>query len=652
MSIYKSLLKKYWGYDDFRGIQREIIESIGSGHDTLGLMPTGGGKSITFQVPALAREGTCVVITPLIALMKDQVENLRRRGIRAAAIYSGLTREEIVITLENCIFGAVKILYVSPERLSSDLFQAKLRHMNVSFITVDEAHCISQWGYDFRPSYLEIAKIRKLVPHAPVLALTATATPQVVEDIQDKLASPSPPPIPPIPPSPTSSTRTTSFSVFRMSFERQNLSYVVRRAADKREQLIHILKNVKGSAIVYTRSRRRTKEFAELLNEAGISATFYHAGLETAAKDERQLAWQNDQIRVMVATNAFGMGIDKPDVRVVIHVDCPDSVEAYFQEAGRAGRDGQKAYAVLLYNDADHRKLEKRISDTFPEKDFIREVYEHLAFFYQIGVGSGYNHTFEFNIDKFCHAFHHFPIQVDSALKILNRAGYIEYTEEQDNQARVMFTVSRNELYRLENNTDNEERVITALLRNYGGLFTDYNYIDESFIAQQCDLQSQQVYMILKSLSQRHILHFIPQKKTPYIRYTQRREDKEHIQLMPVIYEERKAQYADRIHAMIGYATNDAVCRSRQLLRYFGEENDHDCRQCDVCLSHRPEGMVSEPRFNEAMEKILALLDDGKPHPITDLRDIQLPTDELNAALDYLFQEEYIRQSDGLLLKL
>ena len=641
---YQSILRKYWGYDDFRGIQREIIESIGSGHDTLGLMPTGGGKSITFQVPALSKEGTCVVITPLIALMKDQVENLRRRGIRAAAIYSGLTREEIIITLENCIFGAVKILYVSPERLSSDLFQAKLRHMNVSFITVDEAHCISQWGYDFRPSYLEIAKIRKLIPNAPVLALTATATPAVVQDIQAKL---SPPDISLTPnPSPL-----TSFNVFRMSFERRNLAYVVRHATDKREQLIHILKNVKGSAIVYTRSRRRTKEFAELLNEAGISATFYHAGLDTVTKDERQLAWQNDKTRVMVATNAFGMGIDKPDVRVVIHIDCPDSVEAYFQEAGRAGRDGLKAYAVLLYNDADHRKLEKRIADTFPEKDFIREVYEHLAFFYQIGVGSGYNHTFEFNIDKFCHAFHHFPIQVDSALKILNRAGYIEYTEEQDNQARVMFTVSRNELYRLENNTDNEERVITALLRNYGGLFTDYNYIDESFIAQQCGLQAQQVYMILKSLSQRHILHFIPQKKTPYIRYTQRREDKEHVQLMPVIYEERKTQYADRIHAMIGYATNDNVCRSRQLLRYFGEENDHDCRQCDVCLSHRSEGMVSEPRFNEAMEKILALLDDGKPHPMTDLRDLQLPTDELKAALDYLFQEEYLRQSDGQISK-
>lgn len=649
---YQQILRQYWGYDDFRGIQREIIESIGSGHDTLGLMPTGGGKSITFQVPALSKEGTCIVITPLIALMKDQVENLRRRGIRAAAIYSGLTHEEIIITLENCIFGAVKILYVSPERLGSDLFQTKLRHMHVSFITVDEAHCISQWGYDFRPSYLEIAKIRKLVPNAPVLALTATATPAVVQDIQAKL---SPPDISLTPhPSPLTSNPLplTSFNVFRMSFERENLAYVVRRATDKREQLIHILKNVKGPAIVYARSRRRTKEFAELLNEAGISATFYHAGLDTVTKDERQLAWQNDKTRVMVATNAFGMGIDKPDVRVVVHIDCPDSVEAYFQEAGRAGRDGLKAYAVLLYNDADHRKLEKRISDTFPEKDFIREVYEHLAFFYQVGVGSGYNHTFEFNIDKFCHAFRHFPIQVDSALKILNRAGYIEYTEEQDNQARVMFTVSRNELYRLENNSDNEERVITALLRNYGGLFTDYNYIDESFIAQQCGLQAQQVYMILKSLSQRHILHFIPQKKTPYIRYTQRREDKEHIQLMPVIYEERKAQYADRIHAMISYATNDSVCRSRQLLRYFGEENDHDCRQCDVCLSHRSGGMVSEPRFNGAMEKILALLDDDKPHPITDLRDIQLSTDELNAALDYLFQEEYLRLDDGLLLKL
>ena len=632
MISYQEILKQYWGYDDFRGIQREIIESIDSGHDTLGLMPTGGGKSITFQVPALCQDGTCIVITPLIALMKDQVDHLRRRGIRAAAIYSGLTREEIVITLENCIFGDIRILYVSPERLASDLFQTKLRHMRVSFITVDEAHCISQWGYDFRPSYLQIAQIRKLVPNAPVLALTATATPAVVQDIQQKL-----------------SQKDTNFNVFRMSFERKNLAYVVRHAPDKREQLIHILESVKGSAIVYARSRRRTKEYAELLTEAGISATFYHAGLDSAVKDERQRGWQQDKIRVMVATNAFGMGIDKPDVRLVIHIDCPDSIEAYFQEAGRAGRDGRKAYAVLLYNDADQRKLEKRIADTFPEKDYIRKVYEHLAYFYQVGVGSGYNHIFEFNIDQFCHTFRHFPIQADAALKILDRAGYIEYTEEQDNQARVMFTIGRDDLYRLENTSPNEEKVITAMLRNYGGLFTDYNFIDESFIAQQTQLEPQQVYMTLKGLSQRHILHFIPQKKTPYIRYTQRREDMVHVHIPPSVYEERKAQFEERIHAMINYAKDDAVCRSRQLLRYFGEESDHDCHQCDVCLSHRSEGLVSEPRMNEAMERILALLDDGQPHPLTELRDLQLPVDELDAALTYLLKEEYIRQSDGLL---
>ena len=628
---YRDILRQYWGYDDFRGIQREIIESIGSGHDTLGLMPTGGGKSITFQVPALCSEGTCIVITPLIALMKDQVQNLRRHGIQAAAIYSGLSREEIIITLENCIFGDIKILYVSPERLSSELFRTKLRHIKVSFITVDEAHCISQWGYDFRPSYLQIADIRKDLPGVPVLALTATATPQVVEDIQEKLAG--------------------SFSVFKMSFERKNLAYVVRRATDKRNELIHILNSVGGCAIVYARSRRRTKEVSDMLNEAGISATFYHAGLDSTVKDERQRDWQDDKIRVMVATNAFGMGIDKPDVRLVLHIDCPDSIEAYFQEAGRAGRDGRKAYAVLLYNEADRRKLEKRISDTFPEKDYIKKVYEHLAYFYEVGIGSGYHATFEFNIDKFCHAFRHFPIQVDAALKILNRAGYIEYTEEQDNQARVMFTVSRNDLYRLENNTPNEDKVITALLRNYGGLFVDYNYIDESFIASQCGIQPQQVYLILKSLSQKHILHFIPQKKTPYVRYLQRREDPEQIQIMPSVYEERKEQFRQRIHAIIGYATNDTVCRSRQLLRYFGEEESHDCRQCDVCLD-KPHTQVKEPAMSAEAHAILDLLSDGKPHHITELRDIQLPTDSLNAALDYLFKEEYIHQEDGFLCKL
>ena len=601
-------------------------------------MPTGGGKSITFQVPALCSEGTCIVITPLIALMKDQVQHLRHHGIRAAAIYSGLSREEIITTLENCIFGGITILYVSPERLSSELFRTKLRHMKVSFITVDEAHCISQWGYDFRPSYLQIADIRKDLPGIPVLALTATATPQVVQDIQEKLSGIS------------EVSGISCFNVFKMSFERKNLAYVVRQATDKREQLIHILESVKGCAIVYARSRRRTKEVAELLCGAGISATFYHAGLDTSVKDQRQRDWQEDKVRVMVATNAFGMGIDKPDVRLVIHIDCPDSLEAYFQEAGRAGRDGRKAYAVLLYNDADHRKLDKRISDTFPEKDYIRKVYEHLAFFYQVGEGSGYHATFEFNIDKFCHAFRHFPIQVDSALKILNRAGYIEYTEEQDNQARLMFTISRNELYKLENCSPNEEKVITALLRNYGGLFVDYNFIDEGFIASQCGLQPQQLYMILKNLSAKHILHFIPQKKTPYVRYLQRRENTAHVQLPPVVYETRKEQFRERIQAMIAYATNDHICRSRQLLRYFGEEDSHDCRQCDVCLSH-PHDQVSEPINTAEAHAILELLADGKPHHITELRDIQLPTEPLNVALEYLLREEYIFQEDGFLSK-
>ena len=637
---YQSILKQYWGYDDFRGIQREIIESIGAGHDTLGLMPTGGGKSVTFQVPALAMQGVCIVITPLIALMKDQVDNLLRRGIKAAAIYAGLTHEEIIITLENCIFGDVKLLYVSPERLASELFQKKLRHMRVSFITVDEAHCISQWGYDFRPSYLEIAAIRKLLPKVPVLALTATATPKVIEDIQEKLTRKT---------SLTGKTGETSFNVFKMSFERKNLVYVVREAPDKREQILHILNSLPGTAIVYARSRQRTKEVSEMLNQTGISATFYHAGLDSSVKDERQQAWQEGKTRVMVATNAFGMGIDKPDVRLVIHIDCPDSIEAYFQEAGRAGRDGHRSYAVLLYNGSDKRKLEKRIADTFPTKDYIRQVYEHLAFYYQIGVGSGFNHTFEFNIEQFCRPFRHFPLQVDSALKILSRAGYIEYTEEQDNQARLMFTVSRGELYKLENNTPDEEKIITTLLRNYGGLFTDYHYIDEGLLASQTALQPQQVYQILKALSQRHILHFIPQKKTPYIRYTQRREDKEILQFPPAIYEERLAQFRERIAAVIRYATDNRICRSRQLLRYFGETDSHDCGLCDVCLSHRKEGLVSEPRMNAATEQILHLLADGQPHPITDLRGIQLPEGELDTALQYLLQEEYIRQEDGML---
>lgn len=625
---FSHLLKKYWGYDDFRGIQREIIESIGSGHDTLGLMPTGGGKSITFQVPALAMEGVCVVITPLIALMKDQVHHLRQRGIMAAAVYSGMQHDDIIRILENCILGSTKLLYVSPERLGSGLFQTKLRHMKVSFITVDEAHCISQWGYDFRPSYLQIAEIRRICPDVPVLALTATATPKVVEDICDKL---------------TLSTPHT-FNIFRMSFERKNLTYLVSHAMDKRTELIQLLNGEQGAAIVYVRSRRHAREVAELLTEAGLSATFYHAGLEHAVKDQRQRDWQHDRVRIMVATNAFGMGIDKPDVRIVAHYDCPDSIEAYFQEAGRAGRDGQPSRAILLYNAADEPKLRKRISDTFPEKEYIRKVYDHLAYYYQIATGDGYGVSREFNIDDFCRKFNHFPIRVHAALQILQRAGYIEYTEEQDNQARVRFLVTRDDLYRLRGDSPNEERVIVALLRSYGGLFADYGFIDESMIANQCGMKSHEVYQTLKGLSEKHILHFIPRKQVPYIRYMQRREDSEHVQLSKDVYEERLTQYKERIEAMLRYAKDNSRCRSRQLLEYFGEKDTKDCGQCDVC--HHTNKMD----IQQAKQQILTLLSDRQRHHVTELLRLQLPKEELDKALTYLLQEEYIMQKDGYLL--
>ena len=634
---YQSILKRYWGYDDFRGIQREIIESIGSGHNTLGLMPTGGGKSITFQVPALAKEGVCIVITPLIALMKDQVYNLRKRGIHAAAIFSGMSHDDILTTLENAIFGAIKILYVSPERLSSELFRAKLRHMKVSFITVDEAHCISQWGYDFRPSYLEIADIRHELPGIPVLALTATATPTVVKDICDKLKSHLDP-------------KEEPFRIFRMSFARSNLAYIVREAADKHDELIHILNNVEGTAIVYVRSRRRTKEVSDLLNESGISATFYHAGLDNTVKDDRQKAWQRDQVRVMVATNAFGMGIDKPDVRVVIHIDCPDSIEAYFQEAGRAGRDGQKSYAVLLFNDNDQRKLMKRISDTFPEKDYVRKVYDHLAYYYQVATGSGYNSMFEFNIDDFCHRFRHFPIQVHSALKILNRAGYIEYIEEQDTQARIMFCLTRDQLYRLKHTDADEERIITTLLRNYGGLFVDYCFIDEGFIAHETSLTKPQLYLTLKGLEQKRILNFIPQKRTPYIRYMQRREDSEHLLFPPDVYDHLKKRYEERIHAIIAYTKAEKQCRSRLLLHYFGEEDSDDCGMCDICLS-KNKTLTNREAEKEAERQILQLLSDQQPHHVTQLRKIPLPYEQIEEALERLLLEEDIYLEDGYLIR-
>lgn len=627
--LYQTILQKYWGYSDFRGIQRDIIESICNGKDTLGLMPTGGGKSITFQIPALIQEGVCIVITPLIALMKDQVQHLRDRGISATAVYSGMAHREIIKALENCILGDIKLLYISPERLHSDLFLNKFRHIKISFITVDEAHCISQWGYDFRPAYLHIADIRRLRPNVPILALTATATHKVVEDIQEKLLF-------------------SRKNVFRMSFERRNLAYVVRKSPDKRGELIHILNSVQGSAIVYTRSRKKSKEISELLNKNGIQSTFYHAGLEHAIKDERQKDWQQDHTRVMVATNAFGMGIDKSEVRLVIHFDCPDSLEAYFQEAGRAGRDGKQAYAVLLYNEKDKETLSKRIADTFPEKKIIRQIYEHLAYFYQVGLGSGAGHTFTFDIDKFCHTFKHFPIQTASALKILEHAGYINYETDPNTDARLIFLLNRDELYRLKYTTPHEELVITTLLRNYGGLFTDYVYINEETIARQINITHQQVYLILKGLSQRKILHFIPQRKSPYISYLQDREETNKIKISRDIYEIRKEQYAQRIKAMIHYAQNNKQCRSKQLLDYFGESKTKKCGLCDVCLASN-KNKIEKQQTATAKTKLIAFLNDGASHPIIELNQLNIPEKYLHPAIEELITAENAIMNGGFL---
>ena len=630
-TLNSRILKQYWGYDCFRGIQEDIIDSISKNKDTLGLMPTGGGKSITFQVPALAKEGMCLVITPLIALMKDQVQNLKKRGIKALAIYSGMSRQDIIITLENCIFGNYKFLYISPERLDTEIFRTKLRKMHISMITVDESHCISQWGYDFRPAYLKIAEIRELLPDVPVLALTATATPEVVKDIQARL-------------------HFRHKNVFRMSFERNNLAYIVRKTENKTAELLHILRSMPGSAIVYVRNRRRTKEITELLNNEHITADFYHAGLDDATKDIRQHRWQSGESRVMVATNAFGMGIDKPDVRIVIHMDLPDSIEAYFQEAGRAGRDGQKAYAVILYAKSDKTTLHKRIPDTFPEKEYIRDVYEHLQYYYQMAMGDGLDCVREFNIEDFCRKFKYFPVPVDSALRILTQAGYLEYTAEQDSTSRILFTIRRDELYRLREMGEDMDRLIQAVLRSYTGVFTDYTYINEDSLAIRTGLTRQQIYEMLVHLAKLRIVSYIPHKKTPYIIYTRERVEAQRIHISPEVYEHRKARYETRINAMLDYVTNDTVCRSRMLLDYFGERNEHNCGQCDTCISLRSKSKVSEQPDRETLcAKVCGILSRESLTPAGLLKQLPMDKELLTEILHRLSDEGKIIAVDGIL---
>lgn len=591
MDIYHKILKQYWGYDHFRPLQEDIIHSVCKGSDTLALMPTGGGKSLTFQVPAMVMDGLCVVVTPLIALMKDQVDNLWQRGIKALAVYSGMTRQEIITTLENAVLGDYKFLYVSPERLATDLFISKLKEMNVCLLAVDEAHCISQWGYDFRPSYTQIADIRQYIPDVPVLALTATATPEVVDDIQTQLHFP-------------------KKNVFKKSFYRSNLSYIVREVEDKQAALINILEKVKGTAIVYVRSRQRTKEIAEYLIHNGISADYYHAGLSATDKSRKQNAWKCNELRVIVSTNAFGMGIDKSDVRIVVHLDLPNSIEEYFQEAGRGGRDEKRAYALILYARNDVGKLKKRILDEFPDRDFIVRIYEVLAYYFQVAEGYGMDKTFDFSLHHFCSIYKVPLLTAHNALKILDLAGYINYTDEIDNRSRLIFTVYRDELYHY--NFDKEhEQIINTVLRLYTGLFTNYVTINEDEIAQRLAITRKSVYEALKLLSKKGILDYIPHKKTPLITYSLPRIDKKYLSISKTIYEERKGRFESRIHALINYVSRNDICRSRILLSYFGESDASDCGHCDVCKAKNDSGLTNK-RFNDIALAVKSILSEGE----------------------------------------
>ena len=585
---HSDILQKYWGYSSFRPLQEEIIQSVARKEDTLGLMPTGGGKSLTFQVPTMGMEGICLVVTPLIALMKDQVDNLKKNGIKAAAVYTGMSREEIIVTLENCIFGDYKFLYVSPERLTSDIFLNKMQNMNVRLITVDEAHCISQWGYDFRPSYLQIAEIRNRLPDIPVLALTATATPEVVKDIQQKLLF-------------------QKENVFQKSFFRTGLAYIVRKTDDKIGALIHILNKVPGSSIIYVRNRKKTKEIADELNKNGINADYFHAGLLIDVKEEKQNNWKSGKCRVIVSTNAFGMGIDKPDVRSVIHLDLPNSPEEYFQEAGRAGRDEKKAYAVILYDKSDSSKLKKRIPDEFPDREFVKRVYEALGNYFELAVGYGFENVYDFDLNAFCYAFKFSIIQTFNALKLLAQSGYIEYVEDPGNRSRLMFTVLRDDLYKLKQTDGQTEKLIRVLLRSYTGLFSDYAFINEKLLAVRCNMTSKEVYDNLVQLSKSQIINYIPQKKMPIIVYTQSREEQQYLNIPKSVYEDRKKRLEKRIEAMHRYAENEFICRSSMLLEYFGETETKPCGVCDVCLEKNKKD-ISAAQFAQIEQSIYNVL--------------------------------------------
>lgn len=615
------ILKRYWGFDGFRPLQEDIIHSVLEGNDTLGLMPTGGGKSITFQVPTMSMDGLSLVVTPIISLMKDQVDQLRARRIKATYLHAGLTMAEVRRVYEKCLYGNCKFLYVSPERLSSQSFLEHLRQMKVCLIVVDEAHCISQWGYDFRPSFLRIAQIRKLFPKVPVLALTATATPVVMTDIMHWLEF-------------------RQGKVFSMSFSRSNLSYVVRHTTEKVGELVHILKSVPGTGIVYVRSRKRTKLIADELRRNGIDADYYHAGLSIEEKEDKQEKWKGNQCRVIVATNAFGMGIDKPDVRVVIHVDTPNTLEEYYQEAGRAGRDGRRSYAVLLSSVTDKRTLHRHITDSFPDKDFIRSVYERVGNFLGVAVGEGFDKMYDFNFNLFCHTFKLPVLPTHSALKILTQAGYIEFVEEVEAQSRVMIQASKEQLYDIPAQTPGADRVLQALLRTYTGLFADYVFINEDVIAYNSGLDHDTIYASLLEYTRLHILHYIPRKRTPYIIYTVSRMEPKHLLFPKVVYADLRQRMEERVNAVLEYAFAQDSCREMLLLRYFGEEKAEACGHCDVCIDQRKRINHTPADVREGILYMVSL----KPRRLGEFFDtLSFPRDEVSAMLSYLVDEGFVR---------
>lgn len=615
-----AILEKYWGYTKFRDLQEDIIMSVLEGRDTLGLMPTGGGKSIAFQVPTLAMDGLAIVVTPIISLMKDQVDNLLARHIKATYLHAGLSLAENRKVMEKCQNGNCKFLYISPERLQSDNFLDRIKTLNVCLIVVDEAHCISQWGYDFRPSFMKISKLRDIFKNVPVLALTATATPIVVNDIQERLQFKSP-------------------NVLKKSFKRDNISYVVRHTTEKVSELVHIIKSVPGSGIVYVRSRKRTKLIADELRRQGISADHYHAGLSIEEKEDKQNKWKSDEIRIIVATNAFGMGIDKPDVRLVIHIDVPNTLEEYYQEAGRAGRDGKRSFAVLLVKTTDKQLLHRHISEAFPEKDFIKKIYERVGNFLNVAIGEGYQQMLDFNFNLFCKTFNIPVLPTHNALNILTRAGYIQFVEEIETQSRVMILARKDELYNLQTTEPRSDEVLQAILRTYSGLFSDYVFINEDVISYRYGLPQDTIYNSLLELTRQHILHYVPRKRTPYIVYTTSREEPQHLLIPKTVYEDLRERMEQRVEAVLTYCYDSNICREKYLVEYFGEKNADRCGHCDTCIEEKKMYNSTPTDIQDGILYMAQL----RPRTLKDfIETLSFPKDAIIDMVSFLVDEGYL----------